>query len=69
MLQHLRKRDWETPTYLFLAVANLAIGCFLIYASPSDIIHADSEQYYEIAKALIGKGGELTYTRSAWGAR
>jgi hypothetical protein len=64
---HSRNRGWETPTYLFLAVANLAIGCFLIYASPSEVIQADAEQYYEIAKALVGKGGELSYTRTAWG--
>jgi hypothetical protein len=67
MLEHLGKRGWETPTYLLLAIASLAIGCFMISAAPGEVIHADAEQYYEIAKALVGKGGELSYTRSPWG--
>jgi hypothetical protein len=60
-------RNTETSTYLVLAIANLAIGCFLIYTWPYEIFHGDAEQYYEIAKALVGKGGELSYDRSAWG--
>jgi hypothetical protein len=67
MLERLRQPDWETSTYLFLAVANLMIGCFLIYTWPNKIINADAEQYYEISKALVGKGGELSYARSSWG--
>jgi len=66
MLNHLRKRDWETLTYLFLAVANLTIGCFLIYTSPVEL-QGDAEQYYEISKALVGKGGHLYYERGSWG--
>jgi hypothetical protein len=67
MPEYLRKRDWETSVYLVLAIVNLALGCFLIYSSPGEVIHGDAEQYYEISKALVGKGGELSYTRSAWG--
>lgn len=67
MLENLRKRNWETSVYLLLAIVNLAIGCFLIYSSSSEVIRADAEQYYEISKALVGKGGELSYTRTAWG--
>jgi hypothetical protein len=67
MLGQLRRRNWETPIYLLLAVVNLAIGCFLIYAWPNKIISGDAEQYYEISKALVGKGGALYYDRTSWG--
>jgi hypothetical protein len=59
-------RHAETSIYLLLGAVNLAIGCFLIYGSPPQFV-GDAEQYYEIAKALVGKGGELSYDRSAWG--
>jgi hypothetical protein len=67
MFEQLRRRDWETSIYLLLAVVNLAIGCFLIYAWPNKIISGDAEQYYEISKALVGKGGALYYDRTSWG--
>jgi hypothetical protein len=67
MPSQLRKQDWETSTYLLLAVVNLAIGCYLIYSSPVGVVTGDAEQYYEIAKALVGKGGHLYYWRGSWG--
>lgn len=66
MLDRLRKQNLETSTYLFLATANLAIGFYLIHTAPVDIA-ADAEQYYEAAKALVGKGGELSYDKDSWG--
>jgi hypothetical protein len=65
MFDRFRKLNHDSKIYLLLAVLNVTIGCFLIYTSPVDT-GSDTGIFIDIASALVGKGGNISYTRT-WG--